>query len=260
MGNKSLYNLTTRGNFSNNSEGVLACAGAKILKKFKNRSSILHYLLKNKGKCNDKFLKLTTLSEMLLREEVLCGVYIYKNNFFLEFDGKNIPILESAETVKMSLKNKNFEVLNFRTRHPKNIEEYIYFKTLLVKYKNASYEKESFYKLMQEFNTKELPADKKEKVIHKNTEYTEAKNFIYNYLTNNLDKKIIKYLKSYTIVEMVDFINLNFLEYNNKKLTKNIYENTQKNIKKEIEAKKEIKKKYSSEIELKILKHIKTKK
>lgn len=259
--NNSLYNLTTRGNFSNNSEGVLACAGAKILKKFKNRSSILHYLLKNKGKCNDKFLKLTTLSEMLLREEVLSGVYIYKNNFFLEFDGKNIPILESAETVKMSLKNKNFEVLNFRTRHPKNIEEYIYFKSLLVKYKNASYEKESFYKLMLEFNTKELPADKKEKVIHsKNNEYSEAKNFIYNYLTNNLDKKIIKYLKSYTIVEMVDFINLNFLEYNNKKLTKNIYENTQKNIKKEIEAKKEIKKKYSGEIELKILEHIKTKK
>ena len=59
---------------------------------------------------------------------------------------------------------------------------------------------------------------------------------------------------------MVDFINLNFLEYNNKKLTKNIYENTQKNIKKEIEAKKEIKKKYSGEIELKILEHIKTKK
>lgn len=259
--NNTFYNLTTRGNFSINTEGVLACAGAKILKRFKNRSTILHYLLKNKGKCNDKFLKLTTLTEMLIKEEVLCGVYIYKNNFFLEFDGKNIPILETAETVKMPIKNTSFEVLNFKTRQVEDIEEYIYFKSLLVKYKNATYEKESFFKLMQEFNTRELPADKKEKVIHsKNSEYSEAKNFIYNYLTNNLDKKIIKYLKSYTIVEMVDFINLNFLEYNNKKLTKNIYENTQKNIKKEIEAKKEIKKKYSGEIELKILEHIKTKK
>ena len=39
----------------------------------------------------------------------------------------------------------------------------------------------------------------------------------------------------------MEFININFLEFNNKKLTKNVYENIQKQIKK-IEDKEEIKK------------------
>ena len=93
----------------------------------------------------------------------------------------------------------------------------------------------------------------------KNSEYTEAKNFLTNYLTKLVDKKIIKYFKSYIRQEIVEFININFLEFNNKKLTKNIFENIQKQIKK-IEDKEEIKKLDAGEIENKILKYIKSKK
>ena len=52
-------------------------------------------MLKYNGKVRDKFLKLTTLTEMLLNSEILAGIYIHKYNFFIEFDGKNIPLLET---------------------------------------------------------------------------------------------------------------------------------------------------------------------
>ena len=131
--NIGFFNITTRGNFAINPEGVLAAAGAKVLKKFKTRDKILHYLLKYKGKVQDKFLKLTTLTEMLLNNEILSGIYIHKDNFFIEFDGKNIPLLETNYITKLELKNKTFEVLNFKTRQPADKEEYLRFKRLLKK-------------------------------------------------------------------------------------------------------------------------------
>ena len=258
--NEAFFNITTRGNFAINDSGVLACAGAKVLKEFKNRNTILHYLLRYNGKVQDKFLKLTTLTEQLLNDEVLSGVIILKTNFYIEFDGKNIPILDTCKIVDCTIKNKTFKVLNFETRQPADKEEYLSFKRLLKKYKNATYNKESFYKLMLEFtsgdveNTKNINTKKT-----KNSEYTEAKNFLTNYLTKLVNKKIIKYFKSYTRQEIVEFININFLEFNNKKLTKNIFENIQKQIKK-IEDKEEIKKLDAIEIENKILKYIKSKK
>ena len=259
--NISFFNITTRGNFAINNEGVLAAAGAKVLKRFKTREKILHYLLKYNGKVRDKFLKLTTLNDMLINNEILSGIFIYKNDFVIEFDGKNIPLLETNYITKLELKNKIFEVLNFKTRQPKNKEEYLSFKRLLKKYKNATYNKESFYKLMQEFtssgeieNTKNINTRKT-----KNNEYTEAKNFLTNYLTKLVNKKIIKYFKSYTRQEIVEFININFLEFNNKKLTKNVFENIQKQIKK-IEDKEVIKKLDAGGIENKILEYIKSKK
>ena len=258
--NIGFFNITTRGNFAINPEGVLAAAGAKVLKKFKTRDKILHYLLKYNGKVRDKFLKLTTLTEMLLNNEILSGIYIHKDNFFIEFDGKNIPLLETNYITKLELKNKTFEVLNFKTRQPADKEEYLRFKRLLKKYKNATYIPELFYKLMQEF----LSAGKEEttKIVNtkksKNSEYTEAKNFLTNYLTKLVSNKIIKFFKNYTRQEIVEFININFLEFNNKKLTKNIFENIQKYIKK-IEDKEEIKKLDAGEIENKILKYIKSK-
>lgn len=259
--NIAFFNITTRGNFAINPEGVLAAAGAKVLKRFKTREKILHYLLKYNGKVRDKFLKLTTLTEMLLNNEILAGIYIHKDNFFIEFDGKNIPLLETNYLTKLELKNKTFEVLNFKTRQPRDKEEYLSFKRLLKKYKNATYNKESFYKLMQEFTSSgEIENTKNRNTTKtKNSEYTEAKNFLTNYLTKLVDKKIIKYFKSYIRQEIVEFININFLEFNNKKLTKNIFENIQKQIKK-IEDKEEIKKLDAGEIENKILKYIKSKK
>ena len=68
--------------------------------------------------------------------------------------------------------------------------------------------------------------------------------------------KIIKFFKTYTRQEIIEFININFLEFNNKKLTKNIFEHIQKEIKKQTEAKKL----EADYIELKILEYIKTKK
>ena len=261
--NEAFFNITTRGNFACNSEGVLACAGAKVLKKLSNRDKILHYLLKYEGKCQDKFLKLTTLSKMLIENEILSGVYIYKDNFFIEYDGKNIPLLNSVELTEVFIKNKKYEVLNFKSRQPKNIKEYLQFKSLLRKYKNATYTKEKFYKLIQEFNSlntqESLPAGI---IIRKpkNTEYLEVKNFLTNLITKNLNNKIIKFFKTYTRQEIIEFLNINFLEFNNKKLTKNVFEHIQKEIKKLIEAKKEIKKLEADYIELKILEHIKSKK
>lgn len=260
--NEAFFNITTRGNFAINPEGVLACAGAKVLKEFKNRNTILHYLLKYNGKVQDKFLKLTTLSEQLLNEEVLSGVIILKTNFFIEFDGKNIPLLDTCKIVDCTIKNKTFKILNFSTRQPADKEEYLNFKRLIKKYKNATYNVENFYKLMQEFNstgevkTGNVISIKKSK----NIEYIEVKNFLTNYITTNVDKKIIKYFKDYTRQEIIDFLNINFLEFNNKKLTKNIFENIQKQVKKDLEAKKEIKKQEADYIELKILEHIKSKK
>mgnify|MGYP000969391747 FL=1 len=259
--NISFFNITTRGNFAINPEGVLAAAGAKVLKRFKTREKILHYLLKYNGKVRDKFLKLTTLSDMLINNEILSGIFIYKNDFAIEFDGKNIPVLETNYITKLELKNKTFEVLNFKTRQPADKEEYLSFKRLLKKYKNATYNKESFYKLMQEFTSSgEIENTKNRNTTKtKNNEYTEAKNFLTNYLTKLVNKKIIKYFKSYTRQEIVEFININFLEFNNKKLTKNVFENIQKQIKK-IEDKEEIKKLDAGEIENKILEYIKSKK
>lgn len=259
--NEAFFNITTRGNFAINDSGVLACAGAKVLKEFKNRNTILHYLLRYNGKVQDKFLKLTTLTEQLLNDEVLSGVIILKTNFYIEFDGKNIPILDTCKIVDCTIKNKTFKVLNFETRQPADKEEYLSFKRLLKKYKNATYNKESFYKLMQEFTSSgEIENTKNRNTTKtKNNEYTEAKNFLTNYLTKLVNKKIIKYFKSYTRQEIVEFININFLEFNNKKLTKNIFENIQKQIKK-IEDKEEIKKLDAGEIENKILEYIKSKK
>ena len=259
--NTSFFNITTRGNFAVNDAGVLACAGAKVLKNFKNRNTILHYLLKYNGKVQDKFLKLTTLSEQLLNEEVLSGVIILKTNFYIEFDGKNIPIIDTCKIVDCSIKNKTFKVLNFETRQPADKEEYLKFKRLLKKYKNATYNTDTFYKLMQEFNSIHLDNTIINKVkTTKNTDYKEVKNFLTNYITTNVNNKIIKFFKDYTRQEIIEFLNINFLEHNNKKLTKNIYENIQREIKKLAEAKKEIKKLEADYIELKILEHIKSKK
>lgn len=260
--NDSFFNLTTRGNFALNDGGVLACAGAKTLKNFKSRYRVLHYLMKYAGKVKDKFLKLTSLNEMLLNSEILSGVYIYKDNFTLEFDGKNIPILESSNVVEMMLKNKSYKILNFDTRQPYDLDEYKKIKDLLFKYKNATYNEDTFFKLMQEFNSSEdVKIGKVTSVKRsKNIEYLEAKNFLTNYISNNINTKIIKFFKTYTRQEIIEFININFLEHNNKKLTKNVYENIQKEIKKQIEAKKEIKRLEADYIELKILEHIKAKK
>ena len=260
--NEAFFNITTRGNFAVNDAGVLACAGAKVLKEFKNRNTILHYLLRYSGKVQDKFLKLTTLTEQLLNEEVLSGVIILKTNFFIEFDGKNIPILDSCKIVDCTIKNKTFKVLNFETRQPADKEEYLSFKRLLKKYKNATYNEDTFFKLMQEFNSSEDEKIGKVTSVKrsKNVEYLEAKNFLTNYISNNINTKIIKFFKTYTRQEIIEFININFLEFNNKKLTKNVFEHIQKEIKKQTEAKKEIKKLEADEIELKIIEHIKTKK
>lgn len=115
---------------------------------------------------------------------------------------------------------------------------------------------------MQEFNSSEdVKIGKVTSVKRsKNIEYLEAKNFLTNYISNNINTKIIKFFKTYTRQEIIEFININFLEHNNKKLTKNVYENIQKEIKKQIEAKKEIKRLEADYIELKILEHIKAKK
>ena len=220
----------------------------------------MHYLLKYNGKVQDKFLKLTTLSEQLLNEEVLSGVIILKTNFYIEFDGKNIPMIDTCKTVDCTIKNKTFKVLNFETRQPTDKEEYLSFKRLLKKYKNATYNVETFYKLMQEFNSTEDNTIINKVKIPKNTEYKEVKNFLTNYITTNINTKIIKFFKDYTRQEIIEFLNINFLEHNNKKLTKNIYENIQREIKKQSEAKKEIKKFEADYIELKILEYIKTKK
>ena len=258
--NEAFFNITTRGNFAINDSGVLACAGAKVLKEFKNRNTILHYLLRYNGKVQDKFLKLTTLTEQLLNDEVLSGVIILKTNFYIEFDGKNIPILDTCKIVDCTIKNKTFKVLNFETRQPADKEEYLSFKKLLKKYKNATYNKESFYKLMLEFTSGEIENTKNRNTTKtKNNEYTEAKNFLTNYITKLVPNKIIKFFKNYTRQEIVEFININFLEFNNKKLTKNVFENIQKQIKK-IEDKEETKKLDAGEIENKILKYIKSKK
>lgn len=260
--NEAFFNITTRGNFAVNDAGVLACAGAKVLKEFKNRNTILHYLLRYSGKVQDKFLKLTTLTEQLLNEEVLSGVIILKTNFFIEFDGKNIPILDSCKIVDCTIKNKTFKVLNFETRQPADKEEYLSFKRLLKKYKNATYNEDTFFKLMQEFNSSEDEKIGKVTSVKrsKNVEYLEAKNFLTNYISNNINTKIIKFFKTYTRQEIIEFLNINFLEFNNKKLTKNVFEHIQKEIKKQTEAKKEIKKLEADYIELKILEHIKSKK
>ena len=258
--NTSFFNITTRGNFAVNDAGVLACAGAKVLKEFKNRNTILHYLLRYNGKVQDKFLKLTTLTEQLLNDEVLSGVIILKTNFYIEFDGKNIPILDTCKIVDCTIKNKTFKVLNFETRQPADKEEYLSFKRLLKKYKNATYIAENFYKLMQEFTSGDVENTKNRNTTKtKNSEYTEAKNFLTNYITKLVPNKVIKFFRNYTRQEIVEFININFLEFNNKKLTKNIFENIQKQIKK-IEDKEEIKKLDVGEIENKILKYIKSKK
>ena len=199
---------------------------------------------------------------MLLNSEILSGVYIYKDNFTLEFDGKNIPILESSNVVEMMLKNKSYKILNFDTRQPYDLDEYKKIKDLLFKYKNATYNEDTFFKLMQEFNSSEdVKIGKVTSVKRsKNIEYLEAKNFLTNYISNNINTKIIKFFKTYTRQEIIEFLNINFLEHNNKKLSKNVYENIQKEIKKLTEAKKKIKKLEADYIELKILEYIKTKK
>lgn len=162
----------------------------------------------------------------------------------------------------MMLKNKSYKILNFDTRQPYDLDEYKKIKDLLFKYKNATYNEDTFFKLMQEFNSSEdVKIGKVTSVKRsKNIEYLEAKNFLTNYISNNINTKIIKFFKTYTRQEIIEFININFLEHNNKKLTKNVYENIQKEIKKLIEAKKEIKKLEGDYIELKILEHIKQKK
>ena len=253
--NDSLFNITTRGNFSMSYSGVLACAGAKLLKSFKNRSTIVHYLLKNNGKVQDKFLKLTTLTEMLINGDVLSGVYIYKDNYYIEFDGKNIPELETAELVEIEIKNVKYKVLNFKTRQPNNIEEFLLMKKLLTKYRNATYNIESFYRLMQEFKTNEtLEIERKVNSTRstKNIEYTVTKNFLTNYINNTVSTAITDYFTNYTRQEIIDFLNINFLSFNNKKLTKNVFENIQKKIKKD-----KVEKLEDGDIELKILEHIK---
>ena len=113
---------------------------------------------------------------------------------------------------------------------------------------------------MQEFTSGDVENTKNRNTTKtKNNEYTETKNFLTNYLTKLVPNKIIKFFKNYTRQEIVEFININFLEFNNKKLTKNIFENIQKQIKK-IEDKEEIKKLDAIEIENKILEYIKSKK
>lgn len=257
--NEAFFNITTRGNFAINDSGVLACAGAKILKNFK-RSTILHYLLRYSGKVRDKYLKLTSLTEQLIFNEVLSGVEIIKDNFYIEFDGKNIPVLDSCRIVDFTIKNKTYKVLNFSTRQPKDKEEYLKLKRLIKKYKNATYNEDTFYRLMQEFNSVEAieKSDVIKPVKFKNLEYNNVRNFITNYITKNIDTKIIKFFKSYTRQEIIDFLNINFLEHNNKSLTKNIFENIQKKIKNDNAEK--VEKLEAGDIELKILEHIKNKK
>ena len=266
--NDSLFNLTTRGNFAVNVEGVLACAGSKLLKKFKYRNTILHYLFKNNGKCNEKYLKLSSVKEMLLKNEALTGVYIHKGDFYLEFDGKNIPVLDTVNVVDLKLKNLNYyfiggfinyEILNFKTRQPKNVEEFTLLKGLLKKYKNATYDKNKFYKLMQEFNsadnTKEIEKNINISRSTKNIEYVIVKNFLTNYLNNKLNPTVKNFFDFYSRQEIIEFLNINFLKYNDKKLTKNVYENIQKQIKKNITDKLE-----NGNIEIKVLEFIKSQK
>ena len=257
--NDSLFNLTTRGNFAVNIEGVLACAGSKLLKKFKYRNTILHYLFKNNGKCNEKYLKLSSVKEMLLKNEALTGVYIHKGDFFLEFDGKNIPILDTVNVVDLKLKNLNYQILNFKTRQPKNVEEFTLLKGLLKKYKNATYDKNKFYKLMQEFNSADNIKEIKKNInisrSTKNLEYVIVKNFLTNYLNNKLNPTVKNFLDFYSRQEIIEFLNINFLKYNDKKLTKNVYENIQKQIKKNVTDKLE-----NGDIEIKVLEFIKSQK
>ena len=193
---------------------------------------------------------------MLLKNEALTGVYIHKGDFYLEFDGKNIPILDTVNVVDLKLKNLNYQILNFKTRQPKNVEEFTLLKGLLKKYKNATYDKNKFYKLMQEFNsadnTKEIEKNINISRSTKNVEYVIVKNFLTNYLNNKLNPTVKNFFDSYSRQEIIEFLNINFLKYNDKKLTKNVYENIQKQIKKQATDKLE-----NGDIEIKVLEFIK---